>query len=249
MKAGKKRQAAKPRADNPSPALKRSQKIARGLLIAMAVLALPMSSIYIREPFWPGIVVLAATPWLALLTVRLFGDLFAIDDFGNSKQRADLAPVVLGPGLGLIGHAIVTLNLIGWTWVAVYGVASGTVMAGAVALASPAVRKSAALVGFAVFMSFYGGALAAFANVWFDGAAPQVVARSILDKRSRSLGKYTAVHWATVAPWGPYTETDEVEVSREFDEAHKVGEAVCIYLHPGALGIAWHTAGECGAVR
>lgn len=246
MKMVGKREAPKTQGDSASPALKRAQKIARGLLIAMAVFALPMSSVYFREPFWFGIWVLTAMPWVALLLVRGFSGLFAIDDIGNGKQRADLAILMLGPGFGLICHAIVTVNPFHWTLVAVYGAAGGIAMAGAAALASPAVRKSAAAcVGYAVFMSFYGGALAAFGNIWFDGAAPQVVTRPILEKRSRSIGKYTAVHFVKVGPWEPYAESDEVEVTREFDDAHKVGDAVCIYLHPGALSLSWYTTGDC----
>jgi hypothetical protein len=246
MKAAGKREASKAQANNPSPALKRAQRIARALAIVMAVFALPMSSVYFREPFWFGIGLLVAMPWVALLLVRRFASLFAIDDFGNNKQRADLALLMFGPGLGLICHAYVTVNPFHWMPVAAYGVAGGIAMAGVAALASPAVRKSFnARVGYVVMMSFYGGALAVFGNICFDGAAPQVVTRPILEKRFNSIGKYTAVHYVKVGPWGPYAEPNEVEVTREFDNTHKMGEPVCIYPHSGALGLSWYTSGDC----
>jgi hypothetical protein len=246
MKSARKREATKARADNPGPALKRAQSIARALAIGMAVFALPMSSVYFREPFWFGIGVLLAMPWVALILVRAFPNLFGIDDIGRSKDRADLAILMLIPGLGLICHAYVTVNPFHWGLVVAYGVVGGVAMTGAAALASPAVRKSLnARVGYLVTMSFYGGALAVFGTIWFDSAAPQIFTRPVLEKRFNSIGKYTAVHYVKVGSWGPYTEPAEVEVTRNFDETHKVGEPVCIYLHPGALGLSWYTAGDC----
>src|SRR5580658_3916306 len=158
MKSARKHEASKALADNPGPALRRAQRIARALLIAMAVFALPMSSVYFREPFWFGIGLLLAMPWVALVLVRAFPGLFAIDDIGHGKDRADLAILVLGPGLGLICHAYVAVNPFHWMLVAAYGAAGGIAMACAAALASPALRKSVyACVGYALGMSFYAG--------------------------------------------------------------------------------------------
>jgi hypothetical protein len=38
---------------------------------------------------------------------------------------------------------------------------------------------------------------------------------------------------------------NEFKVTREFDDVHKVGEPVCICLHPGALGLSRHIARDC----
>jgi hypothetical protein len=246
MKKTRKSSTPKAGAENRTASYIRGRKVSRFLIVVMCVFLAIVSTMYVREPFAIGVGVLAAIPWLALVIVRGFPGLYGIDDFGNSAVRVDLFPLMVAPGLGLIVHAAITVYLVSWSPIFLYAPVGGMAMAGAAALASPAVRKSVPVCfAYAVFMSAYGGGVAVFGNVFFDDAAPQVFARPILDKRTNSIGKYSAIHYQTIGPWGPYAKPNEVEVAREFDDAKKKGDAVCVYLHPGALGLPWYTAGEC----
>jgi multidrug transporter EmrE-like cation transporter len=246
MKKVRKHAAAKAGAESRTPAYLHARKMSRFLAVVMCVFLLIVSTIYVREPFAIGVGVLAAIPWLVLAMARGFPGLYGIDDFGNSAVRVDLFPLMVAPGLGLAIHAAITVYLVRWSPVFLFAPIGGMVMAGAAALASPAVRKSMPVCfAYAVFMSAYGSGVAVFGNVFFDEAAPQVFARTILGKRTNSIGKYNAIHYDKIAPWGPYAEPNEVEVSREFDDPKKMGDTVCVYLHPGALGLPWFTAGDC----
>lgn len=48
-----------------------------------------------------------------------------------------------------------------------------------------------------------------------------------------------------LGPWGPRTTEDEVAVSWDVYRRTNVGDAVCVSLYPGALGIPWYRVGGC----
>ncbi len=244
VKKPRKPAAPKAGAENSSPTFRRARIVARGLFVVMGAFLLAV--LVVREPFAPAVGALAAMPWIALALVRGLGGLYSIGETGKVLTRVDLDPLLLAPGLGLLVHANIAVCLVHWTPELAYATAGAVAMAGAMALASPAMRQSGPqLTVYAIVMGLYGGGLGVFGDVLFDAASPEVSMRPILEQRQNSTGKYTAIHYAKVGPWGPFTEANEVEVSRNFAETRKIGDAVCMNLHPGALGAPWYTAGEC----
>jgi hypothetical protein len=89
----------------------------------------------------------------------------------------------------------------------------------------------------------YGYGAVAVVDIQFDSSAGTVFSAPVLGKYAYH-GKSSSYH-LNLPPWGPRTRADSVEVSSVIYDALKVGDTVCITLHPGVLNLAWYSAGVC----
>jgi hypothetical protein len=243
MKKQRKHSAAQADMGEAHPLLGRARLIARCLDVAAALLCGWL--ILDPVPYRLALGLNVALPWLALAVLWCWPQLFAIDNPGDNTRRADLAFVVLFPGVGLLWHALIVANVVNWGYLLIPALIGGALMAGVAGLASPRLRKSpGALPVHALGLSLYAGAMAIIANGLFDDAAPQVIVQPILAKRL-DAGVHASSHYFKLGPWGPYAEPNEIEVGFKLYDAKKAGDMVCIYLYPGALGLAWYAVGAC----
>ena len=89
----------------------------------------------------------------------------------------------------------------------------------------------------------YGAGAATVAKRILDVFAPTTYHAEILDKRVVH-GKAT-YYQLTVAPWGPRTTENRIEVSRDLYRAVNVGDSVCANMKHGALGVRWYDVTAC----
>jgi hypothetical protein len=80
-------------------------------------------------------------------------------------------------------------------------------------------------------------------DVDLDHRSPQVFAARVLDGQSWS-GRSSGYE-LTLAAWGPLRAPNKVSVEGWLYRQVAVGDAVCVTLHPGALGAAWFTVDLC----
>ena len=83
-------------------------------------------------------------------------------------------------------------------------------------------------------------------DVQLDFSAGQVIPVQVLDKHE-FRGRHSHSYDLSLPAWGPRTGPNAIEVSASTFNAVRIGENICISLHPGALGLPWFTSAVCPA--
>ena len=190
------------------------------------------------------VVVLAVLPWCALLMIARWRGIVHTDSSGVYRGIAALFHV---PGLLLCLTALADVHLLAWPEALLLTGAGGAVFAAlALRLDRRPGRKRQAVVTTAILALAYAYGVVAEADTQVDRAPPQRFATTVLDKHVAGGTHSPIRRYLTVDPWGPRTEIDDITVDSETFHAVKRGGSVCIWRHPGALGIPWYRAAACG---
>lgn len=193
--------------------------------------------------FWPVpyallLVVVAAFPWLALFLCWKYRGAFAIDRPARGSPRGDLTLLLALPGGVLALRAILDSHLVIVGPLFLPGVAIWGALAWCAHALGPGWRgwRKFPLL---LFMAFpYAPATIALADQAFDFGAPAPLRIAVTGKRT-SAGR-GHVHYLRVPPWGLRRRANEIEVKRDLYDSVAAGGAVCLQVHPGALGMPWY---------
>jgi hypothetical protein len=195
------------------------------------------------HPYGLVIPLLAAIPFVAVALAVMDRDAYTLEGRGDD-ERGHLTPAVILPGFALLYRAAADQEILDWRpmlWFA------GIVSIGWAALldwAAPELRgRKWSFLSMAVVMGAYGYGASALVDFRLDRSEPTVFATTVLGKHSTSGRSRT--HYLDVAPWGPRTGHDDVEVTRDFYDRTREGDTVCVYLWPGALGARWFETRDC----
>jgi len=218
-----------------------ARTICRVLLIA-TIAACAWTWFYPR-PYQLAVFVLAALPWLAIYVTARYKGIVVINE-----KRCDPHPGVgipfIMPGLVLMLRVIYDMTPLGWQRPLLMAAILSAVLSFAAWKVDPAIQAKPAIVILLFLLSLaYGYGVNMQVNALFDTSEAEVFRTQVTDKyissgRSRS-------YYLKLAPWGPMTKGDRVQVSHSMYDAEQVGQDVCIGLRQGALRIPWYFVREC----
>ena len=225
----------------------RSQKIAAArttakLLNGLTVVACAWA--FFRPiPYEWVVSVLAFLPLISLFLLLRGKGVYQIEGRRNDA-RANLAIAFLAPGLILDVRAVRDIDLLRWQAVLIPGIVAGIVLTIVAAKGDRGfTKRRIGLLPIFLFGTWYCCSAIAEADAIFDQQPAQVFRTNIAEKHV-SRGKSTTYH-LRLDPWGPQDRTSSITVSRSFYESLEVGQAVCVWLKPGALKIPWYVVRAC----
>lgn len=195
-----------------------------------------------------SMVLLSLIPPVGILLIHRFPRLFTVFK-AKVDPRSDMAFVIFTPGIvmgiseqyrtrGNPTHLVEPFQLIYWTLL---------ILLCYVAALFPTAWKCSsrwgALIGVVILGGMYGVGVVNVANTLPDRAVPHVYSTVVL-KMYETTGK-NASSYLRVAPWGPISYNDDVVVPKHIYRETKVGDQICLGLHPGFLRAPWYTLIPC----
>jgi hypothetical protein len=218
-----------------------ARKIARNLTFVAPVLYL-WGSLY-PHPYLLVIGVLAALPWLPVALLAKSPGVYQLTGAANSG-RPDLTAALIAPALLLALRALSDVHIIDWSGLLPWIIGAGALLGAGIAWAN---RKPSRLWGSAIVILLaagaYGFGAATSADAVLDAAAPTTYRPMVL--RKHVTGGRNRSYELTVNPWGPRSSVADITVSPSVFNQARVGQPICVSLHPGALGSPWYHAWEC----
>ena len=197
------------------------------------------------QPYESAVAVGAVAPAVALALVVWFAPLFTLSDVAKGP-RPSLYALFLFPALALALRAMEDAELFDWpTALAAAFVGACALTFALMRIDGQISRKPVILLTLLVGSLGYLYGAAAEANMLLDGAHPQVF-RAVVKDRFVSGGRRRAP-MLRLAPWGPNTMPGDTTVDGAHYRSVKIGDTVCTFLHPGALGLRWYMIGSCPA--
>jgi hypothetical protein len=94
------------------------------------------------------------------------------------------------------------------------------------------------------FGGAYGYGATVFADTTFDHDPGQIF-RAQIEREYVSHSRSSSTPHLVLAPWGPVGRETDISVTNQTYHALAVGDAACVTLRPGALGMAWYRAAVC----
>lgn len=224
---------------------------AKGWAIGLSILAgatsIPVIWVSYQPVYRTALVILLACVPVGIVLLHRFPLLFATFK-RNPDPRADLGFLIIWPGLGLL-FSFQTANdpahLVRFSppayWVLI-------VLAALIATLLPVLWKNPSRVSLFFFILITGSAysvgLVNAVNTLLDRSEPQVYQTSIWEMRE-SRGNKGTRYYLLVAPWGPISYSDELNVPKRTYDAYNIGDPVCLGLHPGFLRAPWYSLMPC----
>jgi len=211
-----------------------------GRILNIGAACVGVWAFFYPHPYILAFLAVAALPWLAMWLSHQYPGAFTVEDPGRNTVRADLTILVLLPGAVLMLRAISDFSLLDPIELILPTVVGLLAMLACLAWAGPLYRKKPRLllVSAALLVAYPAGAIM-IANAVFDYGTAMAYPVKVMKKRY-TTGK-GASQYVTVPAWGPVAEVNELEVSRDLYRATEVGQAICVRLHRGALGMEWTT--------
>ncbi len=220
-------------------------KQASHLNIALSAVAIAAAVVFF---FYQGTVRLAAAIILALVPAMvlylLHKDplLYAV---GKPKRdpRTDLTIAILVSGIGLMMGGI-AMNFVSHKPLMEWGalIAAAYIFAFyAYTQKEPRVQSFVLII--LIYGCMYGYGLVTIADTLLDHAPATTFATAVVGEHEVH-GKSTT-YYLDLAAWGPFEKTNKLSVRHSEYLQARIGEAVCLALHPGFLHAAWYTRVEC----
>lgn len=207
-------------------------------------LALAAWGWFYPRPYVLVITLLVLWPWAAIALVVRSGGMFTLDDRRHNPQPGLGVPFIV-PGLILMLRAVQDLNVVKWTEAASLAVALAVVLEFAAWKADRVLRaRRISMVALALLSLSYGYGAGTEANALLD-RTPAVSYSARITEKHMSRGSRSRSYRLFLEPWGPMANGDKVDVSPAFYRSLNVGDAVCLYLRPGAFRIAWYIVRRC----
>ena len=216
--------------------------------MGIAGLVLTIYGFFAPYPLVPVMILLAASPWIALAISRASqGKLATLDE---PKKGFGLSILVIGPPLALTINDLTLFPVLsGWRLLAFgapLGLAIGLVFR-QLAVAVPKVSKEPkwllVITGWIGAIA-YGWALLAAANGLLPQSSAVTYKVPVLGKFQSGSVRHTT-YSLTVPPLGPISKTEDWDVPGYIYRRESLGGPVCILIHPGALNAPWYEASLC----
>lgn len=218
-----------------------ARRLARGAVWTNAGL-IAWALLYPR-PYELLVVVLVALPWIAVWIMAQAPGIYAFNAPRGSAQP-DLTVLLLSPGFLLMLRAVTDINVLDWQRQMLWAVLITVALMIAVVWALPAARKKPGSIALTVVLLLaYGYGASALWNALLDRSSPTNYSTRVCGKHVTS-GRHRTPELQLEA-WGPETSISEVAVAWDLFRSTKIGDYVCVQLHPGALGVPWYRVAQC----
>ena len=221
--------------------LARARSIARMAVWANAAL-IGWTFLYPR-PYGLVILLLVALPWIALWIVAREPGIYGFNAPRNSA-RPDLTVLLISPGFLLMGRALMDVQILDWQRLLWWAVLVTICLAGAIVRALPAVReKPGPALLTLLLLGAYGYGACALGNALLDRFPAASYTAQVYGKHVTGGRQKTPE--IRLGPWGPRKAAADVTVPWELYRGIRIGETVCVRVHPGALGVPWYRVARC----
>ncbi len=197
--------------------------------------------------FRASLVLLLICPIAGVVLLRLYPLFFTIFK-RKPDPRADLGFLLAWPGIGVMfsyqnsndpTHLVDTFQLNCWVLAALVLMLAAIV---------PSVWRSPSRWAVLLFIIIAGGmysiGLVNSANTLLDQSPARSFGTWVLKKSESHTSKGTR-YFLRVAPWGPISYSEDVDVPIHTYKATRIGDPVCYGLHPGFLHGPWYSAVNC----
>ena len=230
----------------PANKLKRARSIAIFLSILSFALGLPLwiygSSLDLNV-FRAVDLLLVMLPWVVIAMEARWPALYTLMAARNDP-RPSLMVVLFGSGVGLMASPFANFHLDSDTSLLLVACIPALALAAALFRASTRSPKPAVVfVGLFILSYFYGYGACSQINTQMDASTPRQYAAVVAGKAVHN-GR-NATSYLFLKPWKPGQAAENASVSRALYDEVKVGDAVCISAHQGALHAPWHTVESC----
>jgi hypothetical protein len=197
------------------------------------------------RPYLLVIALTAATPLVALFFVLRSHDLLR---FLDDKKFAcpDVTFAVVGPIFLLWMRAVLDVDLLACRGLLFTSLPLAVVLTFLARQADSKLRAKP-LMQFIMlcFMYLYSYSALVEADRLLDHSEPYRYP-SAVTRMEVSHGKSTT-YTLSLQPWGPQAQPSNVDVSQSFYDSVKVGDLICVELHPGSLHAPWYELAHCPA--
>jgi Bacterial PH domain len=218
-----------------------------GLSVLAGAVGIPVIWVSYAPVYKASLVLLLFFPIAGILLLRRYPLLFTVFK-RKPDPRADLSFLLIWPGIGVAfsyqnsndpTHLVNSFQLTYWVL---------AVLVSFLAFLYPSVWRSPSRWPVLFFLIITGGmysmGLVNSVNTLLDHSVAVPYETSVLKKTESHQSKGTR-YFLHVAPWGPISYSDEVDVPMHTYNETRVGDPVCYGLHPGFLHGPWYTSISC----
>jgi hypothetical protein len=195
------------------------------------------------------------SPLLACLVPCLLLVMIATGKYpliAGKKGDGGLQQAVITVPLLISIYALVRYDLVDWQRALVGAIIVGIAFSAALWWASRSttsvvVREKYLAKWTWLFFAVIGTSLGWGALVMIDCATDRAEAAPLASKvvsKYVSSGRNTSYHLEITGPFEAIGGHD-VRVSRRFYDTQAIGATVCVWVHPGTLGLRWYDVGRC----
>ena len=212
----------------------------------LAALAVGVMAWMIFAPQPNALLVLTAAvvPWLAAMAACWSGGTLHVFTRGRGDRRPNVTIAFMLPGIALMMRVTGEFHVLNLQRMVAVACVAGAALAAAGLLADREVRRRASgWIALVAMSGVWGFGAGLGVDAALDGS-PATVYRTAVMGHHVSHGRHTS-YYLTLAPWGPQTEDDSVEVPWKTYAAFQVGDEVCVPLRAGTLGVAWYRVEGC----
>jgi len=218
-----------------------------GLSVLAGAASVPVMFVNYVPLYKTSLIVLLACPVVAILLLHRFPLFFTLFK-RKPDPRSDLGFLLIWPGLG-ITFSYQTSNdpthLVDFSQLIYWVLAVLIVLLVAVFQTLWKNPSRWAVFAFLVITGgMYSVGLVRSVNTLLDNSAPLPCETWVLKKSESESSKGTR-YFLRVAPWGPISYPDDVDVPMHTYNETRVGDPVCYGLHPGFLHGPWYTSISC----
>jgi hypothetical protein len=219
-------------------------KLARALTIAALISAIAAAIGFQFAPVaycLPLAIVVALVPVSMLLLMRRSPMLYAFFK-EQADPRADVGLVLAAAGIGL------ALSVRIFEFVSMkplFLLAVPVTLVYIAMLYSPAIKNTSLAFALAPVLLVslpYSFGLVVVVNSLADTSKPTICFVPVTGKPEPFR---SPTYFLVLAPWGPVEEQRKIHVSSSLYSKTRVGDSICLGLHPGRLHAAWYQLTEC----
>jgi hypothetical protein len=157
----------------------------------------------------------------------------------RSKQP-NVAIAFVGPCIALCLRAVFDVQFISYKPALVPTLAVGVALTAVTYAYAPDIRPKRLNVLLVLpFALCYGYGLFVESNCIADTSRPAEYTTQIVNKRVSYGNRGSKYYYLDVLPWGPFTTTNEIRVSRSKYEFYTSGEHIILKVKDGTLGAKW----------
>lgn len=182
---------------------------------------------------------MAMAPVVAVMIFQASGGAIAL-----ARGRGQRGPSVIGllaVGMGLLLSALIHVSLVDWVKPLFVLLPLGFAIGAAVAFLTGGRRHDAA--GAVIFLLAAVVGLGVHADRLLD-RHPASEIRTTVGYKSVTHGRSNTYHLSLV---GVPAGIGSITVGRAYFDATRIGDPLCLTLHPGAFAWPWYTHHDCGS--
>jgi hypothetical protein len=203
-------------------------------------------TLFFSDPYEISIWACILTPLIAIVLIHFSKGMIRLDEFNNS-MHPNLTFAILAPSIVLALRALFDYNVITYSniWkpcVILTLVLLGLLFTGKNKFNFKKINDYFTMFAFSLFTFGYAYGAIVCLNGMYDQSTPVDFEVRIINKNV-DTGKHTTYHFE-LEPWGPYTQKNEISVSRELYEKKAIQNTVQVHTKKGWFHIPWYFVTE-----